>query len=95
MRSPAGLVARGRPMMSARERKARRPDVSNERFRDDMRAAGFVPTPARKRAMGEWIHPDTGDRRYVWWPIDGTNWTFGRLIDELDAGRRWCRTGQP
>lgn len=91
----AGLVAGGGPMMSARDRQARRPDVPDDRFRDNMRLAGFVLQPSRiSSALGEWTHADTGTRRFVWWEGEGTNAAFRRLVEELDAGRVWNGTSR-
>jgi hypothetical protein len=87
-------------MMSARNRQARRPDITPAALLDAMRRVGFVQCAdpsidcPRPQALAEWTHPDTGARRYVWWFGDSASGSFGRMIGELDAGRKWCGTNR-
>jgi hypothetical protein len=86
------LVAGDWPMMSPRDRQARRPDMTVAAFRDAMQQAGFVAQPRGQFSESEWTHPDTGTRRFCRWRGELTNLAFRRLIDELDAGRTWNGT---
>jgi hypothetical protein len=81
-------------MMSARDRQARRPDITPAALHDAMQRVGFVQRPARHFAQAEWTHPDTGERRFVWWRDERTSAAFGRMVGELDAGREWCGTNR-
>jgi hypothetical protein len=78
-------------MMSARARQARRGDMSEARFREEMAMLGFVPVPAWPMFAGCWTHPDTGLWQYDWRFTEGTNHALGRLADELAAQRRRVR----
>ena len=60
-----------------------------------MQLAGFVRTPPREvDALGEWTHPDTGARCYVWWEGEWAAPALRRMLRELDWGRAWHTTGK-
>jgi ribosomal protein L37E len=83
-------------MMSARDRQARRPDMAPDVMRETMRLAHFVERPSDPiwQALGEWTHPDTGERCYVWWDGERAAEALRRMLRELDWGRAWHTTGK-